>query len=75
MDSVNNENVQKLYQHKDDKTNELVKIKSTSIEDMWLSELHEFETHYHVYTKERTLLSSSEDKNKKKELKKQLIIE
>ena len=75
MDSVNNENVQKLYQHKDDKTNELVKIKSTSIEDMWLSELHEFETHYHVYTKERALLSSGEEKNKKKGTKKQLIIE
>ena len=75
MDSVNNENVQKLYQHKDDKTNELVKIKSTSIEDMWLSELHEFETHYHVYTKERALLSSGEEKNQKKGTKKQLIIE
>ncbi len=44
MDSLTEENFNKMCQDKDNKITELEKLKSTSIEHMWLSELEELKT-------------------------------
>ena len=41
MDSVTQENVDKLYKEKENKMRELEIIQSTTIEQMWLNELEE----------------------------------
>ena len=44
MDSLTEENFNKMCQDKDNKITELEKLKSTAIEHMWLSELEELKT-------------------------------
>jgi len=44
MDSLTEENYNKMCQDKDNKITELEKLKSTAIEHMWLSELEELKT-------------------------------
>ena len=53
MDSVSEENVEKLLKEKGDKEFELTVLKATSIEKMWLSELEELSTLYKDYQKQR----------------------
>ena len=45
MDSLNEENFNKMCQEKDNKITELEKLKSTAIQHMWLSELDELKKH------------------------------
>ena len=53
MDSVSEENVEKLLKEHKEKQDELDRIKSTTIEEMWLSELEILENEYQEYQKER----------------------
>ena len=53
MDSVSDENVDKLLKDHHSKQDELDRIKATTIQQMWLSELEIFENEYQEYQKER----------------------
>jgi DNA topoisomerase-2 len=53
MDSVSEENVEKMLNEHKEKADELQRIKSTTIEEMWLSELAILENEYQEYQKER----------------------
>jgi DNA topoisomerase-2 len=61
MDSVSEENVAKLNREHKDKSDELQRIKETSEQQMWLSELENLEQEYGRFKAER-----SSDKEKKK---------
>jgi DNA topoisomerase-2 len=65
MDSVSEENVQKLLKEYKDKDNELNIMKNTKIENIWLNELQELEKVYKDYREERELLSRDEVIKKK----------
>jgi DNA topoisomerase-2 len=54
MDSVTEENVDKLNNEFENKSNELLAIKSTSIQQMWLEELSLLEKEYSIYKRERS---------------------
>ena len=56
MDSVSEENVEKLNNEHKKKSEDLERIKSTSIQDMWLSELDTLEAEYIKYTQARSKL-------------------
>jgi len=53
MDSVSEENVDKLLKDHHSNQDELVRIKATTIQQMWLSELEILENEYQKYQKER----------------------
>jgi DNA topoisomerase-2 len=65
MDSVSEENVEKLLTEHKEKQDELERIKSTTIEQMWLSELEILENEYQAYQKEREQSQIGEIKKKK----------
>ena len=71
MDSVSEENVEKMLKEHTEKVNELERIKSTTIEQMWLSELETLENEYEEYQKERKQSQTGEVKvsNKKSNTK------
>jgi DNA topoisomerase-2 len=52
MDSVTEENVEKLYKEQGNKQNELTKIQSTTINEMWRSELDILKEQYLEYKEE-----------------------
>jgi DNA topoisomerase-2 len=64
MDSVSEENVEKMLNEHQLKQDELERIKSTAIEDMWLSELEILENEYINYQRER-FQAQQGDKQKK----------
>jgi DNA topoisomerase-2 len=68
MDSVSEENVEKLLKEYGVKNVELEKVKSTTLEQMWLSELLTLENEYVLYKKERKEAQQGDIKaaNKKK---------
>ena len=49
MDSVTEENVEKILKEKRDAENELNKLKKTTLETMWLSELETLQNEYKKY--------------------------
>ena len=53
MDAVSEENIEKILKEHQYKNDELIRIKSTSIEEMWLTELEILEHEYQEYLKER----------------------
>ena len=53
IDSVEEENYEKLMKEKDDKTKQLKNIKGKTIQTMWLEELNTLEIQYEKYKKER----------------------
>jgi len=65
MDSVSEENVEKLLTENKEKQDELERIKSTTIEQMWLSELEILDNEYQTYQKEREQSQIGEIKKKK----------
>jgi hypothetical protein len=71
MDSVSDENVEKLLKEHCEKQEELTRIKETTIEQMWLSELTILENEYNKYKQERALAQLGEVKvgNKKTVIK------
>ena len=77
MDSVTEENVNKLLHEKGDKEAELEVIKSTSVYKMWKTELDVLKEQYIEYTDLRTRLMNGEDSaksNKKKVVSKGNIV-
>ena len=66
MDSVTQENVEKIMQDRNNKEQELVSLQKMSEKDIWLSELQNLEIQYMKYKKTRELKNSSVSKKKKK---------
>ncbi len=62
MDSVSEENVNKLNREHKDKSDELERIKETSIQQMWLSELQELEHEYIKYRDDRSQIAAPSKK-------------
>jgi DNA topoisomerase-2 len=65
MDSVTEENVDKLLKDKGNKEAELEQIKNTTINKMWINELNQLRDLYVEYKGERARLMSGEEKKKK----------
>jgi DNA topoisomerase-2 len=65
MDSVTEENVEKLLNDKGNKEVELEQIKNTTINKMWVTELNQLRELYLEYKEERARLMSGEEKKKK----------
>jgi len=68
MDSVTEENVERLLKETSNKEAELEIIKKTTINKMWLTELNTLSDNYKEYKEERTRLMNGEDINKKKKV-------
>ena len=66
MDSVSEENVEKLLKEHHAKQDELGRIKATTIQQMWLSELEILEHEYQEYQKEREQSQIGDTKVSKK---------
>jgi DNA topoisomerase-2 len=62
MDSVSEENVDKLNRDHKDKTDELLEIKETTVQQMWLSELENLAQEYGRYRAERSPLGNDKKK-------------
>jgi DNA topoisomerase-2 len=65
MDSVSEENVSKMLNEHKCKQDELERITSTTIQEMWLSELDILENEYREYQRERSLSQQGDSKKKK----------
>jgi len=68
MDSVTEENVERLNKEHGNKAVELETIKSTSINKMWLNELENLSQEYIAYKEERTRIMNGEDAKPKKKV-------
>jgi DNA topoisomerase-2 len=68
MDSVTEENVERLNKERGNKEVELETIKSTTINKMWLNELEKLSEEYSAYKEERTKLMNGEDAKLKKKV-------
>ena len=84
MDSVTDENVEKIFKEQGSKEVELETIKNTTINQMWCSELDSLREEYIVYKEERQRLMNGTETKKKtkvvskkntKTVTKQLIVE
>jgi DNA topoisomerase-2 len=73
MDSVSEENVEKLLQEHNKKNEELLLVKSTTIEQMWLSELILLETEYANYRESRIQSQQADIEPVKKKVVKKII--
>lgn len=68
MDSVTEENVEKLLKQHGDKEVELETIKSTTINQMWLNELNVLKDHYIEYKDERTRIMNGDNSKTEKKI-------
>lgn len=68
MDSVTEENVEKLYKEHGNKQAELETIKSTTINQMWLNELEILKEQYIEYKDTRIKIMNGDDIKQKKKL-------
>jgi DNA topoisomerase II len=85
MDSVTEENVERLNKQHGNKASELELIKSTTVNKMWLNELDKLSEEYIAYKEERARTMAGEDSKPKKKavsktpakkvVKKQMIID
>jgi hypothetical protein len=57
--------VEKLLNERDNKNNELLRVKSTTIQEMWLQELTALENEYNDYRLERMQSQNEDIQNKK----------
>lgn len=69
MDSVTNENVEKLRKERDDALRELDVLRGTTLEQMWLRELNILETKYMQYKAKREEIQAALPKTAKKATK------
>lgn len=70
MDSVTEENVEKLLKDKGNKETELEQIKNTTANKMWLNELEILKEQYNDYKEERFKLMNEGDSKQKKKVTK-----
>jgi hypothetical protein len=68
MDSVTEENVEKINRDCHDKQNELAVIKSTTTNKMWISELDTLKEQYIEYRETRERIMNGEDSKSKKKV-------
>ena len=68
MDSVSEENIEKINMEYHNKLDELNRIKATTIQQMWLSELELLEQEYVIYQVERERALMGDKKGDKKKL-------
>jgi DNA topoisomerase-2 len=68
MDSVTEENVERLNKERGNKESELENVKATTVNKMWLSELEKLAEEYIVYKEERTRIMNGEDAKPKKKV-------
>ena len=73
MDSVTEENVEKILKEKRDAENELNKLKKTTLETMWLSELETLQNEYKKYKITRENIQKGASTNNVKKVKKRVI--
>jgi len=64
MDSVTEENVERLLKERGDKASELETVKTTTINKMWLNELDVLKQQYNEYVEERTRIMEGVTKKK-----------
>jgi DNA topoisomerase-2 len=74
MDSVTEENVQKIFKEQENKSAELETVKNTSPNQMWSSELNNLKREYTVYLEERKRLMMGEDDDDIKISKKKVVV-
>ena len=60
MNSVTNENANKILKEQNERQNELQRIRETSIENMWLHDLNKLENEYLVYKTKRERIQTSD---------------
>ena len=65
MDSVTDENVEKIFRERGAKEVELETIKSTTINQFWCSELDSLREEYIIYKEERQRLTNGTETKKK----------
>ena len=70
MDSVTEENVDKLRKDKGSKVSELETIKGTTIHQLWTTEIDNFKSLYVEYKEDRERLMNGDNKQKKKVISK-----
>ena len=68
MDSVTEENVEKINKERRDKEIELESVKATGINKMWLNELETLKEQYTEYKEERARLMNCDDSKKKNKI-------
>ena len=73
MDSVTEENVEKILKEKTDAEKELSKLKKTTLETMWLSELESLQTEYKKYQLLRESIQQGAPSTSTKKVKKRVI--
>ena len=75
MDSVSQENVEKIMNELNKKEQELEIVRSTTIQQMWLNELNDLEKAYNQYkeARERTMIHDSKPPLKKVLVRKKII--
>jgi DNA topoisomerase II len=74
MDSVSQDNYDKLTTEHKNKVDELNCVKNTTIQQMWLAEITALETEYIEYLRERELAMSGDTIDKKKTIIKKKIV-
>lgn len=74
MDSVSNENAERLMKEYEDKKKELQNVQSSTLQGMWLNELKELREAYIIYRDARARASMDEQPSKKTNKKKNLVI-
>jgi DNA topoisomerase II len=73
MDSVTEENVQKIFKEQENKSAELETVKNTSANQMWSGELMNLKKEYIVYLEERKRMMMGEDEDEIKISKKKVV--
>ena len=73
IDSLEEENIAKLLKDKETKLQEYKKLNKTSIQELWLDDLNEFEKVYDKYCVERRDRLVGDGKSKKKKKKKKKV--
>lgn len=74
MDSVTEENVQKIFKEQENKSAELEVVKNTTPNQMWSGELNNLKREYIVYLEERKRLMMGEDEDEIKISKKKVVV-
>ncbi len=73
MDSVTQENVDKIMKEKEEAEAELEVLRKTTLETMWLNELDVLSKEYDNYQKKRLLIQSGQGESVKKVMKKKVV--
>jgi uncharacterized protein YigA (DUF484 family) len=74
MDSVTEENVQKIFKEQENKAAELKIVKNTSANQMWTGELISLKKEYTGYLEERKRLMMGEDEEDEIKISKKKVV-